>query len=173
MYGARGPTTKSNASARVLLRFLLCYAASVALSLPCFRHYTDAPPLFDVGELEALFVLLAIVGAFLTIANTYLILLTVAKAVVDASALTALYRELSHGMSDFWAANALLFFFVFSLLLFCFAASNACLFSFESRERDLRLLLSRRCLVYCLHAVLLFSLSLLLYLLWPSLSALF
>ena len=173
MYGTRKPTTKSTAAPRVLLRFIICYTVGILLSLPCLVRYERIAGLHNVGEVSALFVLLAVAGAFLTVANVYLALLTVTKAVLDASSLIALYRELSCSINVFWAANALLFFFVFSALVFCLATRNACLFSFATRDRDLRLLFSRHCLNYCMRAVLLFSLSLLLYLLWPSLSALF
>ena len=167
------PTTDKNVISRLFFRFFLCYfIAGAAAALFAARGVLWDPP-EQAGKTEFLFVLLALLGSVLTLAKPYLLLLTAVKAFFDVALLASLLpavRGLSRGFLTF---NACLCYVIFSLALFCTAAARSCLFSAEGSERDLRLLCSRRFLVYLAEAVLFAALALTLYFLWPQLTALF
>lgn len=167
------PTTDQNVVSRLFFRFFLCYfAAGAAAILFAARGVLRNPP-EQAGKTEFAFILLALLGSVLTLSKPYLLLLTAAKAFFDVALLSSLLpaaRGLSNGFLTF---NACLFYVIFSLALFCTAAARSCLFSFEGSERDLRLLCSRRFLIYLAEAVVFAALALTLYFLWPHLAALF
>ena len=172
MQSVFGRSSKENIATRLFLRFFLCYFAAILLGFCLFWHHAPSVTISGVGAVEAVFVALALVAAFLTVSNPYLSSLICCKAFYDAAALCTVFNGALQGAARFWYANAVLFYFVSTLLLFCAGASRACLFSFLSTGRDLTLLLSRRTLIYFLHALLILAACVLLYFIWQALVAL-
>ncbi len=156
-------------AARLFLRFFLCYFVVLFLCLPLLSGLGISPEAGAVGLVGLIFVLLALLGGFLTVSGPYLLALSAAKAYYDASLLQTLISLCQARTIGFWSFNAALIFLVFSLMLYCVAAGRACVFSFHATERDLSLLLSRRCFRFLVEAALLATLSLTLYFLWPQL----
>ena len=168
------PTTGKNVAARLFFRFFLCYflsgafAAALAARGALWRSFDYA----RAGRAEFVFVLLALLGSVLTLSKPYLLLLTAAKAFFDVALCAALLPLLRAGGHVFLTSNACFLYLVFSLTLFCMAAARSCLFSFSGAERDLRLLCSKRFLLYLVEALFFAALALSLYFIWPQLSAL-
>ena len=166
------PSTGQNISARLFFRFFLCYFVGVLIALPpALRGYML--PHGNVGLWQMLLVLLALPAAFLTLSRSYLLLLSLVKAFFDVAWLTQTLSALSHLSNTFFTFNACLLYLVFSLLLFCFAASRACLFSVSVSGRDLQLILTRAFVSFLLEALLISLLALFLYELWPQIAALY
>ncbi len=164
------PTTQSNVSARLFLRYFLFYFAAALSFLLLFIGRTPTAPQQEIGFLQLVFVLLALLGGFLTVSKPYLLILTGIKAFFDVSLLRSLLQ--TDGLR-FLSFNALLFYLLFSFVLFCLAAARASLFSFQGFARDFSLLFSRKCLVFLAECILIAALSLTLYYIWPQLLALF
>ncbi len=169
----RQPTTRENVSSRLFLRYFLLLFAGVAIMLTyCLR---TAPQIASdaVGKVQVLFVCLALLAAFLTVSGPYLVLLCGVKAFFDTAAFCTRIRSLTLGKENILPVNGLLCYFVLSAILFCTMASQARLFSFEGDERDLKLMYSRRFLLFLPRAVLLIALALPFYYIWPRLAAYF
>ena len=166
------PTTKQNVAARLFFRYFLCYFACVLLFGVLSTRLVPAVSRTEVGSVQLLLALLALLGGFLTISKPYLLLLCMGKALYDVCAFRMLMADFSiHGGGALLAFNALVLYGIFSLLLFCLCAARASLFSFDCTARDFTLILSRPCLRFLGEAVFLAALSLSLYYLWPQLSA--
>lgn len=163
------PTSYENLGARLAIRYMLFYVASVIIGvLTAVRGVT----LFSIGRLEVmafLFVLLAVGAALLTVSNTYLLLLTIIKGLYDAQVLFRITLFVKGGNTGFWEWNGCFFLTAASFVLFLLAATNATRFSFESNTRDLVLILSKPFAKYLMESLLLIALATLLYLLWPHL----
>ncbi len=165
------PTTKQNVAARLFLRYFLFYFAWVLpLSLLVFRLGLSVSRA-DVGFVQLLLVLLALLGGFLTVSKPYLLVLCAVKAYFDATLLCTVVRACSSLGGAFLSFNALLLYLVFSLVLFCLAAARASVFSFDCPVRDFSLIFSRKCLQFLTECAFLSALSLTLYYIWPQLLA--
>ena len=123
--------------------------------------------------LQLCLILLCFLGAFLTVSRPYLLILTVVKAFFDVAVLSAVIGLLKNRTAVLLRFNACLLYILLSFVLFCFAACGACLFSHMNSERNLRLICSRPFLRYLGEALLLLLPAVALYLIWPSLMALY
>ena len=167
------PSCEQNLAPRIFLRFFIGYFLSLfpvfalisAISLPISTA--------RAGWVQFLFVPLALLGGFLTISKPYLLALTAAKVFYDVALAHSFFGNFRTLERGFFVFNATLAYLIFSVLLFCFASSKACLFSIESSGRDANLLFSAKCLHFLGECALICALSLTLYFLWPQLSALF
>ena len=152
---------------RLFLRFLLCYAAAFAAGwLWCVR-ISSIPATGNA----LLFLLLALLGGFLSVSSPFLLLLTGWKAVLEAQ---LLYRLLLLARADeitLLSLNACLLLLLITLFVYVTAAASACRFSHETYIRDLRLLLSGSCLAYLVRGACLAAATLLLKQLWSYPSA--
>lgn len=125
----------------------------------------------DVGLVQFLFIPLALLAAFLTLGKPYSLILAGIKSFYDMALLLFLFRTVRGHSNAFLAFNASMLYVVFSLLLFCMALARASLFTYDTKERDLQLLLSRHFLGFLFESLLFVALALSLYYLWPSLLA--
>ena len=161
-------TNEKNLDLRLFFRFFVCYFCCFAFSFSALTNVLPAPDATRFGMNSFLMILLAILGAVLTLTKPYLLLLTLTKSFFDAATLHFVAARLRIA-GGFWSFNAWLFYLVFSLLLFCAAAARACRFSAESTARDAALLFSRRFFCFCGEALLLIALGAILYVIWPQL----
>ena len=166
------PTTEKNVAARLFLRFFLCYFVTAIAAFFLFRHAAPMLPSDHLGKLQFSLVLLALLGAVLTLSKPYLLILTAVKAFFDIRWLTAVTQALPSLAGGFWAFNACFFYLAFSLFLFCTAAARACLFASNSIMRDTQLLFSKKFAVYLIETVFFAALALSLFYIWPQLEAL-
>lgn len=167
------PTTAKNVAARLFFRYFLCYFAAITVAF-FFRVRGMLPqPPAHAGLGECVFVFLCLQAALSTVAKPYLLVLTVIKAFYDLAWFSDLVQKSSFTMQNILAFNACFFYLVFSLLLFSVAAARSCIFTAESTERDIRLLLSRRFFSFLIEALIISALALVLYFIWPPLAALF
>ena len=166
------PTSEANIRTRLFLRFFLLYFGGALLTLALFGRGFLLAGAKDFALTEFLFVPLSLLAAVLTLAKPYLLVLTLVKAFCDTAFLMQLFRGVRGGSGSFWGFNAHLLYLSFTLLLFCLAASYACLFSFHSTKRDAGLLFSLHFIKFLARAAFLASLALLLYFLFPQIKAL-
>lgn len=163
------PTNNENLCARLAIRYMLFYVASVMIGV---LSTVRGIALFSIEHLEVMalaFILLAVGAALLTVSNTFLLLLTAIKGLYDAKVLFYITLFVKGGNIGFWEWNAAFFLTAASFVLFLLAASNATRFSFESNTCDLALILSKPFAKYLMESMLLIALATLLYLLWPHL----
>lgn len=169
----RIPTNGENATVRLFLRHFLYYLSALPAGL-----YLSSCGLLQfepsaVGKAAFLFILLAALGALLTVTKPYLAALSVGKGLFDASLLYRVTQLAKDGEISIWSWNACFFLIAFSLLLFCFAAARASLFSFFMQKRDMKLIFSREFWHFLMENLLLAAPSLLLCFLWPEIYAAF
>jgi hypothetical protein len=143
---------------RLFLRFLLCYAATFAVGL----MQTTAGGFLPTAGRPLLFVLLALLGGFLSVSSPFLLLLTVWKAAVEAHLFYRLLLLARGGEISLFCINACLFILLVMLFVYLIAAASACRFAHETYIRDLRLLFSKGCVVYLLRGVCLVAATLVL-----------
>lgn len=165
----KSPTTTDNLGARLFLRFFLCYFVGCLVALVLFRGF--APPNAEgLGACLSLSVPLAALGGILTLSKPYLLLLTLFRSALDAQLLSMLFAGMRAGYGGIFTFNAYLCYLAFSVLLYCVTAARACRFCAENTaKRDAALLFSRPFWAFVGESLLLFALSMLLYLLWPQL----
>ena len=125
-----------------------------------------------MATVSFLFVPLAAFAAFLTVSNTYLLLLTVCKGFFDAQLLFRITLFVKSGEVGFLAWNGCFFLTAASFLIFLLAEASAARFSFENQARDFSLLFSGPFFKYLLEALLLILLATVFYLVWPRLLSL-
>ena len=167
MARSQTPTTAQNAGGRLFLRFFLCYIAAAALAVLALKKGLPLP-LITPWRWEFLFVPAALLAAFLTISRPYLFFLTITKSFYD---MAILLRMIALARTDsitvlLWNVGFICL--IGSVLLFCFAASRACWFSFAVSARDFRLVFSRDFLLFLVEMVIMTALSLPLLLLLPK-----
>ena len=169
----REPTNRNNATSRLFLRFFLCYLITVPVAVLCaVRGLLDLTPQ-RVGTVEFCFIPLSLLGAFLTVTKPYLIVLTVIKSFYDVAFLYQVSQWVLLGAIGILPWNACFLILIFSMLLFCFAAARAELFSFLHPARDVQLILSRPFGQYLLEILLFSALALSLYYVIPELLDIF
>ena len=167
------PTNSQNVTSRLFFRFFICYLLTVPVATLSGARKALSVSVGSVGAIETAFVLLALLGALLTIAKPYLYALTLTKAFFDGAVLwqiTTWSRAVGIGILSF---NACLLLLILSLLLFIMTAARAELFAFLTTARDARLLFSRRFAKFLAEALVLLALALSLYYLWPQMLAKF
>ena len=81
----REPTTDTNATSRLFLRFFLCYLLPVPVAVLCAVRGLLDLSLDAVGTVEFCFIPLSLLGALLTVTKPYLIVLTVIKSFYDVA----------------------------------------------------------------------------------------
>ena len=167
------PTTRENVTARLFFRFFICYLAGILLTLPVFWGRGIPLPLDRIGGVQCVILCLAEFAAFVTVSGPFLLLLTFGKATLDAMLLCHARTLTRNGIHAILPYNALFGYLVCTLLLFCGIAAFSSVFAHEARERDTRLLFSRRCLTLISKLSVCSVFSWLLYRIWPYVTALF
>ena len=165
----REPTTGSNATSRLFLRFFLTYLLTVPIAILFAIRELLHLSLERVGLIEFFFVVLALLGAFLTVTKPYLTILTIIKTFYDVALLYHVSQWVRFGVIGILPWNACLLILIFSIILFCLSAARAELFSFLHPERDIRLILSKPFGYYLLEMLLFAALALSLYYVMPEL----
>lgn len=165
----REPTNDTNATSRLFLRFFLCYLLTVPVAVLCAVRGLLDLSLDTVGTVEFCFIPLSLLGALLTVTKPYLIVLTVIKSFYDVAFIYQVTRWALLGAIGLLPWNACFLILVFSMILFCFSAARAELFSFLYPARDAKLILSRPFGGYLLEILLFSALALSLYYLIPEL----
>jgi hypothetical protein len=165
----REPTNGTNATSRLFLRFFLAYLLTAPVAILIATNGLLDLNLKRVGLIEFFFIPLSLLGAFLTVTKPYLIILSVIKSFYDVALLYRVSQWARLGAIGILPWNACLLLLIFSLILFCFSAARAELFSFLHTQRDLRLILSRPFGAYLLEMLLFTALALSLYYLMPEL----
>ena len=166
------PTSYENLGARLSIRFALFYIAAVIVSVLTSMRGSVFFTTEHVEFTAFLFVPLAIIAAFLTISNTYLMVLTLIKGFFDTHLLFRVTLFVKTGHVGFLEWNGCFFLTAASFILFLLVAVNAARFSFENSTRDLTLILSKPFLKYFTQSLFFMAFATLLYLLWPRLLAL-
>lgn len=166
------PTTMENAGDRLFLRFFLIYLVFFLTALLTGMRFTFVCLPENIGLFQFLMIPLALLGGLMTVSKVYLFLISAVKAVSDAAFLLRVSAMVRTGAVGFWQWNAAFFLLAFSLLIFTFACSKACLFSFSNRERDLRLIFSKAFAAYLFKIFVLTLLALSLYFLFSRLETL-
>ncbi len=165
------PTTEENARARLFLRFILVYLlallVSVAFSVRGFSLLPTAMP----QHFSLLFIIFALLAAFLTVSKPFLMLLSIFKAFFDAGIFSRITQLAKLKQINFWQWNACFFLTAFGIFLFAAAAAHACWFSHRQTARDIRLVFSRAFGRYLLEALFLLALALPLYFLWQRMTS--
>ena len=167
------PTNSRNVTSRLFFRFFICYLATVPVAALSHTRGVLSFSVSSVGMVETVFVMLALLGALLTIAKPYLYALTLAKAFYDGILLCTVTAWARAGSIGILSWNACFLMLILSLLLFAVTAARAELFAFLTTARDTRLLFSRRFAKFLAEAMVLLALSLSLYYLWPQILAKF
>lgn len=167
------PTTRENVTARLFLRFFICYLTGILLIVPVFARRGIALPMERIGGVQCAFLFLAEFAAFVTVSGPFLLLLTFGKATLDAMLLCYARTITKGGLRTVVPCNALFCYLVCTLLLFCGIAAFSSVFAHEARERDTRLLFSRRCLTLMSKLTVCSVFAWLLYRIWPYVTALF
>lgn len=167
----REPTSSTNVTSRLFLRFFLSYLIITPVAVLCAMRGLLNPDLECVGLVEFGFIPLSLLGAFLTVTKPYLIVLTLIKSFYDATLLYQVSQWVRLGAIGLLPFNACLFILIFSIILFCLTAARAELFSFLHSARDIQLILSRPFGAYLLEILLFTALALSLYYLLPELFA--
>lgn len=165
----REPTNGTNATSRLFLRFFLTYLLTAPVAILFATRELLELNIEQSGAVEFFFVPLSLLAAFLTITKPYLIVLAVIKSFYDVALLYQVSQWVRLGAIGILPWNACLLILIFSLILFCFAAARAELFSFLHTERDIHLILSRPFGAYLLEMLLFTALALSLYYLMPEL----
>lgn len=166
------PTSYENLGARLSVRFALFYIAAVVVGVLASMRGGAFFTTEHVEFVAFLFVPLAVIAAFLTVSNTYLMVLTLIKGFFDTQLLYRVTLLVKSGHVGFLEWNGCFFLSAASVILFLLTAVNAARFSFENNKRDLVLILSKPFLKYLAEALLFMAFATLLYLLWPRLLAL-
>ena len=164
------PTTSQNAASRLFLRFFLCYLTALPVGLLSASRGRGIS-LDAVGGVQLLFLLLALLGALLTVTKPYLLLLTVCKSLYDATLLYHVVTLTRSGTIGILPFNACFFLVAFAAVLFALAAAGAELFAFMQPARNFALVFSAAFGRYLIRALLLATLALTLYFLWPQIHA--
>ena len=160
------PTTEENARARLFLRFLLIYLPALLVGVAfSVRGFSMLPTLLP-RHYSLFAVIFALLAAFLTVSKPFLMLLTVAKAFLDAGVFFRVTQLAKLREINFWQWNACFFLTAFGVFLFATAAALACWFSHKNKARDARLIFSRPFGKYLTEALLLLALALPLSYLW-------
>lgn len=165
----REPTSSTNATSRLFLRFFLSYLIITPVAVLCAMRGILSLDLERSGLIEFCFIPLSLLGAFLTVTKPYLILLALIKSFYDVALLYQVSQWVRLGAIGILPWNACLFILIFSIILFCFTAARAALFSFLHPARDIQLILSRPFGAYLLEILLFTALALSLYYLMPEL----
>ncbi len=169
----REPTNSENATSRLFFRFFLCYLLITPVAWLLAARGMLHVNFDNVGQIELVFIPLALLGALLTVTKPYLLLLTACKAFFDVSVLYRVTQWARLGCIGFLPWNACLLLLILSLLLYALAAARAELFAFLTPTRNARLLLSRAFIRLFAEGLFFFALALSFYYTWPQLLAKF
>jgi hypothetical protein len=170
MRGYSAPTTAKNVVSRLLLRFLLYYTVAIPFGMmPRGNHMLPAVDLQSVGRIQAIFLLLALLGGVLTIAKPFLSVLAFVKGLYDTTLVRSFTALAKCGEIGIFSWNACFFLIMGTAFLFAFGAARAQHFSFFNNERDLKLLFSSAFGRYLVLALLCMAFALTVALLWPHL----
>jgi len=163
------PSDEKNIFGRLLLRYFFYYLAAFFLGAFLSRR-GFLPMIPSSAALLGLFpVLFALSAVLLTVGNTYLAILTVAKGLFDAGLFLRIVRLTSLGEIGFWGFNGCFILLFLGLLLFLVAATRACLCLFRSTSRDIHFIFSKSFAQFLPDALCLFILAIFSYLLWQRL----
>lgn len=166
------PTTEENVRERLFLRFFAVYLVIFPIAMLAIARGVPAYIPKNIGLFQFLMVPLALLGGLMTVSKVYLFLICAIKSVSDAALFLRVTRMVRTGAVGLWQWNACFFLLALSLLLFSFSCAGACLFSFSSKERDLKLVFSKPFGAYLIKMLILTSLALSLYLLFSRLEGL-
>lgn len=163
------PSNKENIFARLLLRYFFYYLIAFLLgSFLCRRGLLPMIP-SNAALLGIFPVSFALFAVLLTVGNTYLAILVMAKGTYDAALFLRIVRLAALGEINFWAFNACFFLLFLGVLLFLVAATRACLCLFLSASRDIRFIFSKGFARFLPDALCLLVLAIFSYLLWQRL----
>ena len=169
----REPTSGTNATSRLFLRFFLSYLIITPVAILTAMRGLLNLDFERAGLVEFSFIPLSLLGAFLTVTKPYLIVLAFIKSFYDVALLYQVSQWVRLGVIGILPWNACLLILIFSIILFCLAAARAELFSFLHPARDIQLILSRPFGAYLLEILLFTALALSLYYLMPELLSTF
>lgn len=165
------PTNEENLFQRLWLRYLICYCCAVTIEILLLFQGLGLVWSSSMKCLIWSMVPLALIAAFLTVGNAYLLLLTLLKGVSDTALLYRFTQLVQTDTIRILHWNICFCLIAASLLVYLFAAVKACRFAFYNTKRDFHLVFSKPFALFCLEALFFAALTWLIFICFSQLQA--